>query len=798
MRILFSLDPAARAATDRQRGRDAGVRRTRCAAPGTTSRCSATGAYRHGSADGAGRRRRRRSPHRDARRRPAARGLDAACRRHAPAVLRREVRRPRLLRAASDDALARAAPTWSSSTTRRWAGSCPPAAGTCRWSTSPTTSSTRCTRSWPRTAACGRGRTGARRAGSGARGGDPRAGERDVDAERRRGRALARSRPGPRRASSTSPRSRCPDGPGTAVHDVVLLGGWHWRPNAAGLRWFVDEVAPHLEGAASRSSSAATPARRSWATGRACGRSGRCPTRWSSCRARGRRRALDGGRGRAGQDARRDRLRPARRRDVDRDARHRRAARDGAHRRRPGRVRRGDRARACADGLEQQAGEQARAWAAQRRRASGRRRRSAPRPRERHERAGLRLPGQPVPERHAHVRAGEVRALRAAGVRVETATVRRVPPDRGAVRRPTARSASGRGRSFPPRPLGLLRATAARSRRPRAYFATLWRALRLGARRRARAPVAALLLRRGDAAVGLDARARPCTTSTSTTPTSRPTSRCWRARTPTARARSRAWTWSITIHGPTELLDVEAHKLAAKVADASAVVCISDFARSQVAALADPATLAKVHTVRCGVDLSAFAPRSDRDRRRAAARSCASPRCRGARATSSCSRRSPSVLEQVPERAAHAGRRRRRAGVPRSAGGRARRRARRRVPRARSSTTGWRRSTRRADVFCLPSFAEGVPIVLMEAMAMEMPVVATEIMGVPELVERRGQRAARPARARRTCSRTRSSACWRTPSCGDGWGGGAAPRRGRLRRGDVGRAARARPRPADR
>jgi glycosyltransferase involved in cell wall biosynthesis len=40
----------------------------------------------------------------------------------------------------------------------------------------------------------------------------------------------------------------------------------------------------------------------------------------------------------------------------------------------------------------------------------------------------------------------------------------------------------------------------------------------------------------------------------------------------------------------------------------------------------------------------------------------------------------------------------------------------------------------RADVFCLPSFAEGIPIVLMEAMAREVPVVATAIMGVPELV----------------------------------------------------------------
>jgi polysaccharide biosynthesis protein PslH len=39
-----------------------------------------------------------------------------------------------------------------------------------------------------------------------------------------------------------------PGAPGPAVHDVATLGGWHWKPNAAGLRWFVDEVAPHLEG----------------------------------------------------------------------------------------------------------------------------------------------------------------------------------------------------------------------------------------------------------------------------------------------------------------------------------------------------------------------------------------------------------------------------------------------------------------------------------------------------------------------------------------------------------------------
>ena len=40
-----------------------------------------------------------------------------------------------------------------------------------------------------------------------------------------------------------------------------------------------------------------------------------------------------------------------------------------------------------------------------------------------------------------------------------------------------------------------------------------------------------------------------------------------------------------------------------------------------------------------------------------------------------------------------------------------------------------------ADICCLPSFAEGIPVVLMEAMAVGLPVVTSRIMGIPELVE---------------------------------------------------------------
>lgn len=40
-----------------------------------------------------------------------------------------------------------------------------------------------------------------------------------------------------------------------------------------------------------------------------------------------------------------------------------------------------------------------------------------------------------------------------------------------------------------------------------------------------------------------------------------------------------------------------------------------------------------------------------------------------------------------------------------------------------------------ADVLALPSFAEGLPVVLMEAMAQGCPVVASQISGIPELVQ---------------------------------------------------------------
>ena len=41
---------------------------------------------------------------------------------------------------------------------------------------------------------------------------------------------------------------------------------------------------------------------------------------------------------------------------------------------------------------------------------------------------------------------------------------------------------------------------------------------------------------------------------------------------------------------------------------------------------------------------------------------------------------------------------------------------------------------RKADIFALASFAEGIPVALMEAMSLGLPCVSTSVAGIPELI----------------------------------------------------------------
>lgn len=72
------------------------------------------------------------------------------------------------------------------------------------------------------------------------------------------------------------------------------------------------------------------------------------------------------------------------------------------------------------------------------------------------------------------------------------------------------------------------------------------------------------------------------------------------------------WSWSFSMHGCTELFEGSGHQLSAKLQRAEVVICNSDFTRSQLMRLAEPAQWHKLRVVRCGVDTRLFAPPAHR------------------------------------------------------------------------------------------------------------------------------------------------------------------------------------------
>jgi len=204
--------------------------------------------------------------------------------------------------------------------------------------------------------------------------------------------------------------------------------------------------------------------------------------------------------------------------------------------------------------------------------------------------------------------------------------------------------------------------------------------------------------------------------------------------------RAEGWSWSFTMHGPTEFYDVGGYRLTRKVERASFVVCISDFCRSQLMALVGPEHWPKLRKAYCGVDVDAYRPQSPAsDDGAGGTRETARVLCVG-RLTSE--KGQAVLLRAVAELT-----RRRRLPVEVVFVGDGPTRAA--LQELASSLGVGERVTFKgsvgqdtirshyaaADLFCLPSFAEGVPVVLMEAMAMGLPVVTTRIMGTPELVD---------------------------------------------------------------
>lgn len=189
--------------------------------------------------------------------------------------------------------------------------------------------------------------------------------------------------------------------------------------------------------------------------------------------------------------------------------------------------------------------------------------------------------------------------------------------------------------------------------------------------------------------------------------------------------------YSFTLHGPADFLETRRWRLDEKIARAGFVACISHFSRSQGMLFSDPAHWSRLHIVHCGV----VPERYGRDPARPAGRHVLFvgrlAAAKGvpilleafARLHARFADARLTLIGDGPDRT-HLETRAAELGL----GGAV-------------TFTGYRNQDEVADhlaqgdLFALPSFAEGVPVVLMEAMASGLPVLATRIAGIPELVE---------------------------------------------------------------
>jgi colanic acid/amylovoran biosynthesis glycosyltransferase len=192
-------------------------------------------------------------------------------------------------------------------------------------------------------------------------------------------------------------------------------------------------------------------------------------------------------------------------------------------------------------------------------------------------------------------------------------------------------------------------------------------------------------------------------------------------------------TFSATIHGPEEFNDVVGFYIAEKAARASFLRAISNYGCSQLMRASDPRHWSKLEVVPLGVNPGVFLPRPHRH----------SP----ARFEALCvGRLAAAKGHHILIAAMHRlVRERHRAIRLRLVGdGPDRPGLERRIGElglqdhvqleGSCNQDRVRQIYRETDLFVLASFAEGVPVVLMEAMAMEIPCVATWIAGVPELI----------------------------------------------------------------
>lgn len=190
--------------------------------------------------------------------------------------------------------------------------------------------------------------------------------------------------------------------------------------------------------------------------------------------------------------------------------------------------------------------------------------------------------------------------------------------------------------------------------------------------------------------------------------------------------------FSMTVHGPDEFYDAPGLNLTEKVAGASFVCCIGQYARSQLMRLSPPSDWGKFEIGPLGVDPQFFTPRPLRAHPGSLELLCVG-RLVPSKGQYILLAAVKHLVKYYPNiRLRFVGEGPDRQGLERAI---ASNRLGRWVTLEGSVNQDRIRDYyRQADIFVLPSFAEGIPVVLMEAMAIEIPCVSTVVAGIPELI----------------------------------------------------------------
>jgi colanic acid/amylovoran biosynthesis glycosyltransferase len=190
--------------------------------------------------------------------------------------------------------------------------------------------------------------------------------------------------------------------------------------------------------------------------------------------------------------------------------------------------------------------------------------------------------------------------------------------------------------------------------------------------------------------------------------------------------------YSLTIHGPGVFFAPNYWALGEKIDRAAATVAISDFCRSQCCVVSKPQSWDRIHVVRCSLQREFLAEASTGDGGGRPLFVCVGRLCH---------EKAQRILLGAAAKLARDGK----AFEIVLVGDGPDRSELEELVVASGLTShvtfaGWQTSAQirhwltRARAFVLPSFAEGLPVVLMEAMALGRPIVATRIAAIPELV----------------------------------------------------------------